>query len=81
MSVKSKPPAIGVDPVPDVSLTALEELLALVEEEADREEARLSRDLRLARSVHTFYGPAAARPPERLTQAAFRKFGERVRIV
>jgi hypothetical protein len=81
MSRRQKLPAIGIEPVPDVSVTALEELLALVEEEADREEARLSRDLRLARSVHTFYGPAAARPPERLTQAAFRKFGARVRIV
>lgn len=81
MSRRQRPPAIGIDPTPDVSLTELEELLTLVEEEADREESRLTRDLRLARSVHTFYGPAAARPLERLTQAAFRKFGDRVRIV
>lgn len=81
MSTKLKPPAIGVEPTPDVSLTELEDLLALVETEADRAEVRLERDLRLARSVHTFYGPSAARPPERLVQAAFRKFGDRVRVV
>ena len=81
MSTKLKPPAIGVEPAPDVSLTELEDLLALVEAEADREESRLTRDLRLARSVHTFYGPSAAKPPERLTQAALQRFSDRVRIV
>jgi len=74
-------PAIGIQPTPDVSLEDLIELQAVVDEEAEREVARLTRDLRLARSVHTFYGPAAARPPEKLTQVALRKFGERVRLV
>ena len=76
-----KQPAFGIQPVPEVSLAELVELQSLVDAEAEREIARLGRDLRLAKSMHTFYGPAAARAPERLTQVALRKFGERVRLV
>ena len=68
-------------PTPDVDVSEVDRLSELVVELFAAKRRRLERDVRLAESLHTFYGPAAPRVPGSLAADSMRKFGERVRLV
>lgn len=73
-------PASGILPAPDVDLAELEKLRADLEAYVRAEEARLQRDLRLARSLNTSFLPGATPPPARASDYALARFTDYVRL-
>lgn len=79
--MRLRKPVTGLVETPTVRLEDLEALEKLVDVLASAKLRRMERDVRLGKSLHTFYGDAPPVVPGSLSRDAMRKFGERVRLV